>query len=61
MNSKLVIIVGEEEVKNNFVTVKNNKTKEEMKVRLEDLLYYLDESLSEHQCDCNDCHCDHEH
>lgn len=61
LNSKFVIIIGDEEVKNNFVTIKNNKTKEEDKVRLEDLLYYLDEKLSEHHCDCGECHCDHEH
>ena len=57
LNSKLIIIVGEEEVKNNFVTVKNNITKEENKVELEDLLYYLDETLSEEcHCGCDDCH-----
>ena len=57
LNSKFIIIIGEEEVKNNFVTIKNNMTKEENKVSLSDLLYYLDEMLSEH-CHCG--HCDHE-
>ena len=68
LNSKFIIIIGEEEINNNFVTIKNNKTKEEQKVELEYLIYYLDEMLSnnhectgEDDCDCGcDCNCNHE-
>lgn len=68
LNSKFIIIIGEEEINNNFVTVKNNKTKEEQKVELEYLIYYLDEMLSNnHECTCDDdcdcgcdCNCNHE-
>ena len=50
------------------VTIKNNKTKEEQKVELEYLIYYLDEMLSNnHECTCDDdcdcgcnCNCNHE-
>lgn len=62
LNSKFIIIIGEEEINNNFVTIKNNKTKEEQKVELEYLIYYLDEMLSNnHECTCDDdcdCGCD---
>lgn len=68
LNSKFIIIIGEEEINNNFVTIKNNKTKEEQKVELEYLIYYLDEMLSNnHECTCDDdcdcgcdCNCNHE-
>ena len=48
--------------------IKNNKTKEEQKVELEYLIYYLDEMLSNnHECTCDDdcdcgcdCNCNHE-
>ena len=39
LNSKFIIIIGEEEINNNFVTIKNNKTKEEQKVELEYLIF----------------------
>lgn len=68
LNSKFIIIIGEEEINNNFVTIKNNKIKEEQKVELEYLIYYLDEMLSNnHECTCDDdcdcgcdCNCNHE-
>ena len=62
LNSKFIIIIGEEEINNNFVTIKNNKTKEEQKVELEYLIYYLDEMLSNnHECACDDdCNCGHD-
>ena len=58
LNTKFLILIGEEEVNNNYVTIKNNQTKEEDKVQIKDLLYYLDEKLNEHHCDCGECHCD---
>ena len=60
LNALFVIIVGEDEEKNNILTVKNNQTKEEFKVELNDLVFFLDENLNG-GCDCGEeCHC-HEH
>jgi histidyl-tRNA synthetase len=48
LNSKYIIIIGEEERKNNQVTIKNNITKEnEQKINIADLIDYLDESIGE--------------
>lgn len=56
LNAKYVIIIGEEEIKTNIITVKNNKTKEEYKVEVNDLVDFFDEMLEE--CNCGgDCHC----
>ena len=59
LNAKFIGIIGEYEKKNKYLTIKNNKTKEEFKVKYEDLIYFLDEGLSSHCCG-DDCHC-HEH
>ena len=48
LGAKYVIIVGEEEVSNNVLTVKNNITKEEFKFTKEELIDFLDESV-EHE------------
>lgn len=59
LNTRFIGIIGEDEKKNNYLTIKNNKTKEEFKVKYEDLIYFLDENLNE--CNCgDDCHC-HNH
>ena len=42
LNTKFIIILGEEEVNSNVLTVKNNKTKQEYKVNLEELVQFLD-------------------
>ena len=57
LNSKFVIIVGEEEVNTNILTIKNNETKEEEKIDANYLVYYLDEqlSLNHDHCDCECC------
>jgi len=47
MKSKYVAIIGEEEVKNNIVTIKNNNTKEEYKISLEEILEFLDSNILE--------------
>ncbi len=46
-NSKYVIIVGEDERQSNILTLKNNKTKEEYKIKEEELIDFLDEKLIE--------------
>ncbi len=43
LNSKFYIILNSEDLKDNLVTIKNNKTKNEEKVDLDYVIYYLDE------------------
>ena len=62
-------IMNDEDLKNDEVTVKNNKTKEEDKVGIDYLIYYLDEQLVDEEfiddydeeCDHEDCDCGHHH
>ena len=44
-NAKFVIIVGEDEVKSNTLTVRDNLTKEETKVERDNLVDYLDVNI----------------
>ena len=37
--------ISEEEVKNNIITIKNNSTKEEYKMQLNEIVEFLDEEL----------------
>jgi len=64
LNSKFLIILNDEDLKNNEIKIKNNKTKEETTVELDYIMYYLDEMLGiEDDCDCgcgehnHECHC----
>ena len=41
-NAKFIIIIGEEEIKNNKLTIKDNLTKEEVKIERDNLIDYLD-------------------
>ena len=45
--AKYIIIIGEEEVNSKILTVKNNETKEEYKIKLEDIIDFLDEKLGD--------------
>lgn len=56
LSSKFIIIIGEEELKEGLLTIKNNHTKEEEKIEKDYIAMYLDEKLSA-VCDCDDCHC----
>ena len=47
VKAKYIIIIGEEEVKNNVLTVKDNMAKEEYKVKLDELIEFLDEKMGE--------------
>ena len=59
LNSKFTIVLNSDDLKNNEVKIKNNKTKDEEIVSLDALIYYLDENLTEDdECEC--CH-DEEH
>ena len=51
LKAKFVIIIGEDEVNNNILTIKDNHTKEEYKVNTLDIIDFLDEKLA--QCECH--------
>lgn len=74
MKADYIILIGEEEIKTNILTVKDNHSKEEYKVALADIVDFLDQSLDDtsdihDECCCNhedgchgehhDCHCNH--
>ena len=66
LKSKFLIILNDEDLKENRIKIKNNKTKEEEKVELDYILYYLDEQLAtfeeeNSECDCDDCGHEHHH
>ncbi|MDD3241706.1 MAG: histidine--tRNA ligase [Bacilli bacterium] len=63
LNSKYLIILNDSDLENNLITVKNNTTKEEVKIEIDYLLYYLDECLiseDDHNHDGCDCGCEDE-
>ena len=47
LNSKYVILVGNEETKTGILTIKDNKTKEEYKVKEEELIEFFDKKIEE--------------
>ena len=53
LNSKFLVILNSEDLNNNEVKVKNNKTKEEEIISLDALIYYLDEKLTIDSDDCD--------
>ena len=65
LNAKFTIVLNSDDLKNNEVKIKNNKTKEEDVISLDALIYYLDENVIEDDdCNCNcddseehECHC----
>ncbi len=68
LNAKYLIILNDQDLANNELKVKNNKTKEEVTLGLDYLLYYLDEALIDEDddsaftdnCYADDCQDDHE-
>ncbi len=67
LDSKFLIILNDEDLKNDQLKVKNNKTKEEDLVPLDYILYYFDEKLNDEYGDFvsfeedDDCDCGHDH
>ena len=72
LNAKYIAILNSEELDNNEIKIRDNKTKEEEIISLDVLIYYLDEKLNtgvddvEDDCHCGgecegDCHCHHHH
>lgn len=60
-NTKFAIVIGDDEIKNKQVNIKNLKTKEETVVKYENIMEYLMENLDqENECSCCDCNCDDE-
>ena len=57
LNAKFTIVLNSEDLDNNELKIKNNKTKEEEMISVEALIYYLDENLDEEE----ECHCGHDH
>lgn len=47
LNSKFIVIIGEEEKTSGILTIKNNETKEEYKISHDDLIDFLDENIGE--------------
>ncbi|MCM1371276.1 MAG: histidine--tRNA ligase [Clostridium sp.] len=45
LNAKYIIIIGEEEVKNNVVTIKNNKEKCDEKISIQDISNYIKKNI----------------
>ena len=56
-NSKFLTVLNDENLKNNELIIKNNKTKEEYTVTLDELIDFVDEKLDESECSCGHCHC----
>lgn len=44
-NAKFIVIIGEDEIKNNKLTIKDNLTKEEVKIERDNLIDYLDVNI----------------
>ena len=47
LNSKYVVLVGDEETKTGVLTIKDNRTKEEYKVKEEELIDFFDDKIEE--------------
>ena len=66
LNSKFLLILNSEDLDNGEVQIKNIETKQEDKISIEYIMYYLDEQLvdMEDSCGCEDdhdsCQCGHE-
>ena len=69
-NAKFAVIIGEDELKDNTVNVKNMLTKEQVNISMQELPSYLVEKLDqnehqhEHSCECSCCEgeeCEHDY
>lgn len=48
LNSKFIIIIGETEINNDILTIKNNQTKEEYKIKREEIIEFLDGNIGDY-------------
>ena len=51
--ARFILIIGESERNENVLTIKNNHTKKEYKVSIDELIDFLDDMMDE--CDCEEC------
>ena len=47
LKAKFIIIIGSDEVENNIITIKNNTTKEEFKVKKDNIVEFLDSKIGD--------------
>lgn len=62
--AKFAVIIGEDEMKANKVSLKNLETQEQSSLSIEELLETLDNSMThahEHHCHDENCDCHHDH
>ena len=52
-NARFIMIIGESERNENILTIKDNHTKKEYKVSIDELIDFLDDMMDE--CDCEEC------
>lgn len=52
-NVRFILIIGESERNENVLTIKDNHTKKEYKVSIDELIDFLDDMMDE--CDCEEC------
>lgn len=56
INAKYTVVIGEDEIEKEYLTVKNMKTREEEKVSKNEFLKYILEHLEQDDCSCS-CDC----
>ena len=57
LNAKFTVVLNSEDLNNNEVKIKNNRTKEEEIISLDVLIYYLDEQINTMIADDLGCDC----
>ena len=57
-NAKYAIIIGENEIANECIVLKDLDSGEQQVVKFDDLLETFDELYDQHECHCHDCECD---
>ena len=61
LNSRFLLILNSEDLNNGEVQIKNTRTKQEDKISIEYIMYYLDEQLVDEDDEHCDCGCEHDH
>lgn len=61
LNSHFLLILNSEDLDNGEVQIKNTRTKQEDKISIEYIMYYLDEQLVDDEDEHCDCGCEHDH
>lgn len=61
LNAKFTCVLNSEDLNNNEVKIKNNRTREEEIISLDVLIYYLDEQINLMEPEEDECGCGHHH